>query len=82
MLLAIVVFLFVTGLIVGGCIAAAVLIDQFYRQQVAWVRQEQGGALASIADIKSAAIVAWRRERLGDAQVLSTDTTFGLLFWD
>jgi signal transduction histidine kinase len=57
---------FIAGLLAGGCVAAATLIYSFYRQQLTWVRSEQGRTLVNIANIKAAAIAAWRRERIAD----------------
>ncbi|HWR50196.1 MAG TPA: ATP-binding protein [Bryobacteraceae bacterium] len=54
-------------------VATVLVARAYYTDQLAAVRNEQKTALSAIADLKVEAIVAWRRERLGDAAVLTTD---------
>jgi PAS domain S-box-containing protein len=67
----------VAGLISGGFIAAAALIYQFHCLQASWIREEAGRHLKAIVDIKTHAIAGWRRERLGDAEGISSNSILG-----
>ncbi len=65
------------SVIAFGSIAAALLILNFYRDRLASIRKEQGRALITIADLKSAELASWRRERISDAKVMSTNIELG-----
>ena len=65
------------GVIVFGSIAATLLILNFYHDRLASIREQQGRALLTIADVKVASIASWRRERISDGQVMSTNTELG-----
>ena len=60
-----------------GSIAAALFILNFYHDRLAIVRDEQGRALTTIADVKSAELAAWRRERISDARAMSMNIELG-----
>lgn len=49
----------------------------FHRYQAEAVRGEKEAQLVAVADLKVNEIVAWRKERLGDAEVISRDTLKG-----
>ena len=65
------------GVIGFGVLIVALLTSQFYRERLATVREEQGRALITIADVKAAELVSWRRERLADADVMSRNKELG-----
>jgi len=65
------------GVIGFGSIAAALLVLSFYRDRLASIREEQGRALLTIADVKAAEIASWRRELIADARVMSTNLDLG-----
>ncbi len=65
------------GVIAFGSIAAALLVLSFYRDRLASIREEQGRALLTIADVKAAEIASWRRELIADARVMSTNIELG-----
>ena len=68
--------LFVT-VIAFGLAAAALLILQYYRERLAQAREEHGRELHTIAGVKAAEVAAWRRERIADARVMSTNLELG-----
>ena len=72
----------VYGLIIGGCLAAAVLIYSFYRQQLTWIRQEQGRTLLNIADIKAKSTSSWLRERIADGYGVPSSPAFASFLGD
>jgi PAS domain S-box-containing protein len=65
------------GVIAFGSIAATLLIFHFYHDRLASIREQQGRALLTIAEVKVAAIDSWRRERISDGRVMSTNTELG-----
>jgi hypothetical protein len=56
---------------------AASLTYDFYRERLVAMREEQGRTLVTIADIKAEEIASWRRERLADVRVMSTNLELG-----
>jgi PAS domain S-box-containing protein len=48
----------------------------YYKYQVAYLTKEKQGELAAIVDLKVNQIVAWRQERLADANVILNDRFF------
>jgi PAS domain S-box-containing protein len=65
------------SVIACGSIAAALFILFFYRDRLASIREEQGRALVTIANVKTAQIAAWRRRCISDAHVLSANIELG-----
>jgi PAS domain S-box-containing protein len=59
----------ITFLLLSICIAAAGWI--FYVREKAYSEKIAGQTLSAIADLKISQIVNWRKERLGDASVIS-----------
>ena len=58
--------------IVGAAFVALCVGYLLYRDEVAEMREERSMELGAIADLKVSQIVAWRKERLGDAEYVST----------
>ena len=65
------------SVIAGGSIVAALLILIIYRDRLATIREEQGRELTTIADVKATEIASWRRDRISDARVMSTNAELG-----
>jgi hypothetical protein len=65
------------SLMACGLGAAAFLTFQFYRERRTAIREEQGRALMTIAEVKSKEIASWYQERLADAEVMSTNVELG-----
>ncbi len=71
-----VVFGLLLALLAAGIAAAGLLAYRGYRDQS---REEIGHQLSAIADLKVAELARWRRERLGDALLLSGNPAFAAL---
>jgi PAS domain S-box-containing protein len=66
------IFLFIAvsvGIILSGLL--------YYQADNQYLRTEKQNELAAIADLKVGQIVAWRRERMADAQIITGDRAVG-----